>query len=105
MRSGCLAGVAEKGAQFSASSAMPRSVSFAHDEIARPRRSKPRAAFRLNDKTKSRASYCSLPAPRSRPSALTAEERAAIVASRAAAARGEFATDDEVRAVWARHNL
>jgi hypothetical protein len=37
--------------------------------------------------------------------ALTAEERAAIIASRAAAARGEFATDDEVRAVWARHNL
>lgn len=39
------------------------------------------------------------------PVALTAEERAAITASRAAAARGEFATDDEVRAVWARHNL
>jgi predicted transcriptional regulator len=37
--------------------------------------------------------------------ALTAEERAAITASQAAAARGEFATDDEVRAVWARHNL
>jgi hypothetical protein len=39
------------------------------------------------------------------PVALTAEERAAITASQAAAARGEFATDDEVRAVWARHNL
>jgi hypothetical protein len=39
------------------------------------------------------------------PVALTAAERAAITASRAAAARGEFATDDEVRAVWARHNL
>ncbi len=39
------------------------------------------------------------------PVALTAEERAAIIASRAAAARGEFATDAEVRAVWARHNL
>ena len=39
------------------------------------------------------------------PTALTAEERAAIVASRAAAARGEFATDDEVRAGGARHNL
>jgi hypothetical protein len=39
------------------------------------------------------------------PVALTAEERAAIAASQAAAARGEFATDDEVRAVWARHNL
>jgi phage shock protein A len=39
------------------------------------------------------------------PIALTAEERAAIAASRAAAARGEFATDSEVRAVWAKHNL
>ena len=39
------------------------------------------------------------------PIALTAEERAAIDASRAAAARGEFATDDEVRAVWAKHDL
>ena len=39
------------------------------------------------------------------PIALTAEERAAIDASRVAAARGEFATDDEVRAVWAKHDL
>ena len=39
------------------------------------------------------------------PVALTAEERAAIAASRAAAARGEFATEDEVRATWAKHNL
>ena len=39
------------------------------------------------------------------PIALTAEERAAIAESKAAAARGEFATDDEVRAVWAKHNL
>jgi hypothetical protein len=37
--------------------------------------------------------------------ALTADERTAIAASRAAAARGEFATDNEVRAVWAKHNL
>jgi hypothetical protein len=36
--------------------------------------------------------------------ALTADERTAIAASRAAA-RGEFATDNEVRAVWAKHNL
>jgi predicted transcriptional regulator len=36
---------------------------------------------------------------------LTAEDRAAIAESRAAAARGEFATDNEVRAVWAKHNL
>jgi hypothetical protein len=39
------------------------------------------------------------------PIALTAEERAAIAASRAAAARGEFASDDEVRVVWAKQNL
>ena len=37
------------------------------------------------------------------PIALTGAERAAIAASRAAAARGEFASDDEVRAVWAKH--
>jgi predicted transcriptional regulator len=34
---------------------------------------------------------------------LTDDERAAIDRSKAAAARGEFATDDEVRAVWAKH--
>jgi len=39
------------------------------------------------------------------PFALTAEERAAVAASRAAAARGDLATDDEVRAVWAKHGL
>jgi hypothetical protein len=39
------------------------------------------------------------------PIALTAEERAAIATSRAAAARGEFATDNEVRAAWAKHDL
>jgi hypothetical protein len=37
--------------------------------------------------------------------ALTLEERAAIAKSRSAAARGEFATDDEVRILWAKHNL
>ncbi len=36
---------------------------------------------------------------------LTAEERAALDLSQAAAARGEFATDDQVRAVWAKHGL
>jgi hypothetical protein len=36
---------------------------------------------------------------------LTAEERAAIAVSRAAASRGEFATDDEVRTIWAKHSL
>ncbi len=39
------------------------------------------------------------------PVALAPEERAAIATSKAAAARGEFATDEEVRAVWAKHRL
>jgi predicted transcriptional regulator len=39
------------------------------------------------------------------PVPLTAAEQAAIAASKAAAARGEFATDDEVRAVWGKHGL
>jgi len=39
------------------------------------------------------------------PAALTSQERAAIAASRAAAARGEFASDEEVRAAWAKHGL
>jgi hypothetical protein len=36
---------------------------------------------------------------------LTREEQAAVSGSKAAAARGEFATDEEVRAVWAKHGL
>ena len=45
--------------------------------------------------------------PADQPSAvpLTPEERDAIAASKAAAARGEFATDEEVRAVWSKHGL
>jgi hypothetical protein len=39
------------------------------------------------------------------PIPLTADERAAIEASMAAADRGEFATDEQVRAVWAKHGL
>jgi hypothetical protein len=39
------------------------------------------------------------------PVPLTPEERAAIALSKAAASRGEFATDDEVRAVWAKRGL
>jgi hypothetical protein len=39
------------------------------------------------------------------PIALSPEERTAINLSKAAAARGEFATDDQVRAVWAKHGL
>ena len=35
----------------------------------------------------------------------TPEEDAAVAASKAAAARGEFATDEQVRAVWAKHGL
>jgi hypothetical protein len=34
---------------------------------------------------------------------LTPAEREAIAKSKAESARGEFATDDQVRAVWARH--
>jgi hypothetical protein len=37
------------------------------------------------------------------PVVLSREEREAIARSRAAADRGEFATDEQVRAVWAKH--
>jgi hypothetical protein len=37
------------------------------------------------------------------PVALSPDERAAISVSKSAAARGEFATDEQVRAVWAKH--
>lgn len=36
---------------------------------------------------------------------LTQEEKTSLAESRAQAARGEFATDEEVRAVWAKHGL
>jgi hypothetical protein len=36
---------------------------------------------------------------------LTLEERAAVATSKAAAARGEFATDEQVRILWAKHGL
>ena len=36
---------------------------------------------------------------------LSSEECEAIERSRAAAARGEFATDEQVREVWAKHGL
>lgn len=39
------------------------------------------------------------------PVVLSPNEREAIARSKAAASRGEFATDDEVRAVWAKHGL
>ncbi|MEA2896162.1 MAG: hypothetical protein QOJ84_1777 [Bradyrhizobium sp.] len=39
------------------------------------------------------------------PIALSADERAAIATSKAAAARGEFATDEQVRTIWAKHGL
>jgi len=39
------------------------------------------------------------------PVPLTAEEQVAISASKAAASRGEFATDEQIRAVWAKHGL
>ncbi|MGA8171324.1 MAG: hypothetical protein WB816_10940 [Methylocystis sp.] len=39
------------------------------------------------------------------PVILSAEERAALDRSKAAAARGKFATDEQARAVWAKHGL
>jgi hypothetical protein len=39
------------------------------------------------------------------PMPLTPEEQAAIAESKAAATRGEFATDEQVRATWAKHGL
>jgi hypothetical protein len=39
------------------------------------------------------------------PVVLSPEEREAIARSKAAADRGEFATDEQVRAVWAKHGL
>ncbi|HEY2540113.1 MAG TPA: hypothetical protein VGI28_11590 [Stellaceae bacterium] len=39
------------------------------------------------------------------PVPLTPDEQAVITASKAAAVRGEFATDEQVRAVWAKHGL
>ena len=37
--------------------------------------------------------------------ALSDEEHAAIATSKAAARRGEFATDEQIQAVWAKHGL
>ena len=37
--------------------------------------------------------------------ALSTDERAAIAASKEAVARDEFATDEQVRATWAKHGL
>ena len=39
------------------------------------------------------------------PVPLSSDERAAVAVSKAAAARGEFATDEQVRAVWSKHGL
>jgi hypothetical protein len=39
------------------------------------------------------------------PLRLSAEEEATFAASRAQAGRSEFATDEQVRAVWAKHGL
>ncbi len=39
------------------------------------------------------------------PVTLSSEERDAISKSKASAERGEFATDEQVRAVWAKHGL
>jgi hypothetical protein len=39
------------------------------------------------------------------PVPLSSDERAAIATSKAAAGRGEFATDQQVREVWSKHGL
>ena len=39
------------------------------------------------------------------PVTLPPDEEAAIARPKAAAARGEFASDEQVRAVWAKHGL
>lgn len=39
------------------------------------------------------------------PVTLSDDEKSAIATSKAAAARGEFATDAQVRATWAKHGL
>jgi predicted solute-binding protein len=39
------------------------------------------------------------------PVALSPEERSAIALSKAAAARGEFATDEQMQELWAKHGL
>jgi hypothetical protein len=39
------------------------------------------------------------------PIVLSEQECAAIARSKAAATRGEFATDEQVQAVWAKHGL
>jgi hypothetical protein len=39
------------------------------------------------------------------PVTLSPDERAAIAASKSAAARGEFASGEQVRATWAKHGL
>jgi hypothetical protein len=39
------------------------------------------------------------------PAVLSADERAAVAASKSAAACGEFASDEQVRATWAKHGL
>ncbi|MCX8253362.1 hypothetical protein RHAL1_03330 [Beijerinckiaceae bacterium RH AL1] len=36
---------------------------------------------------------------------LTPDDDAALARSEAAAARGEFATDDQIAAIWAKHGL
>jgi hypothetical protein len=41
----------------------------------------------------------------SAPVALAADERAAVARSKEAAGRGDFATDEQVRATWAKHGL
>jgi hypothetical protein len=39
------------------------------------------------------------------PVPLTPDEQAAVAVSRAAASRGQFATEEQVRALWVKHGL
>jgi len=39
------------------------------------------------------------------PVMLSSDERTAVAISKAAAARGDFATDQQVRVVWSKHGL
>ena len=67
---------------------------------------RPCVACRQTIRMTSRARSCSLQDPTFlRRLSFRPEEREAIARSKAAASRGEFATDEQVQAVWAKHGL
>jgi hypothetical protein len=67
--------------------------------------SKPCAACHQPSRMTSRAIMQLAGSDLAAPIILSPEEREAIARSKAAAERGEFATDEQVRAVWAKHGL